>query len=312
MELQQLRHFLAAVRHNAIGNAADEQNISQSGISRSIISLENRLGVSLLKRHPRGVELTPYGERLLPFAEAMVNQEKRALSEIKSLSGSLIGAVTLGVTWNYSHYFIPEILTQVCAEHNDLHISVQSGTHVELTDRVSRRELDFVFGLIASGSKNPEIVFEELFTSRSLIVAGPNHPLASKETITMEDLSKAKWALWDSEGFQTAFTDFFYAEGLEVPGRLFTTNSFALLKHNVLTRGLLTILPSELVANEIKENKIVKIDSKVPADFSRAGLVYRDDAIMTPAIEHVMKIIRNAAAESYSSNESDTSSAGGV
>lgn len=312
MELQQLRHFLAAVRHNAIGNAADEQNISQSGISRSIISLENRLGVSLLKRHPRGVELTPYGERLLPFAEAMVNQEKRALSEIKSLSGSLIGAVTLGVTWNYSHYFIPEILTQVCTEHNDLHISVQSGTYAELIDRISRRELDFVFGLVASGPTKPELVFEDLITTRSVIVAGPNHPLASKDNITIEDLSNAKWALWDSEAFQIAFADFFYAEGLEVPGQLFTTNSFALLKHNVLTRGLLTILPTELITDEIEANRIVKIDSKVPADSSRAGLIYRDDAIMTPAIEHVMEVIRRVAKETYSSETSDKASSGGV
>ena len=54
MEMQQLRYFLAAVKHGNIGRAAKELNITQPALSRSIKNLETDLGAQLLERGPQG------------------------------------------------------------------------------------------------------------------------------------------------------------------------------------------------------------------------------------------------------------------
>jgi LysR family transcriptional regulator of abg operon len=61
LELRQIHHFLAVVRHRNLGRAAEELNISQPALSKSIRRLEQLLQVKLVERHPRGVEPTDFG-----------------------------------------------------------------------------------------------------------------------------------------------------------------------------------------------------------------------------------------------------------
>ena len=305
MELQQLRHFLAAVRLGNIGRAADEQRITQSGLSRSIKNLEDQLGLPLLKRHPRGVVPTAYGSRLVPHANALINREQSAVDDLRSMSKVQAGAVSVGITWNYSHYFTPKIFTDLLNSHSGIRIKVKSGTYIELFESLRRDELDLVFGLIAAGHQHPDCKVEDLVTTRSIIVGSQNHPLARKRKITAEHLSKAEWALLDSEGFQKAFDNFFYVAGLPLPEKTFETNSFALLKHIVLTSTLLTILPREIVQDDLTSKQVAHIKTDTPADFTRAGLVYRSDSVVTPAMELVMKTIRSEAKKYFKQQQSE-------
>ena len=305
MELQQLRHFLAAVRLGNIGRAAEDQRITQSGLSRSIKNLEDQLGLPLLKRHPKGVVPTAFGTRLIPHANALINREKSAVEDLISMSKVHTGAVSVGITWNYSHYFTPEIFTDLLSSHPGLKIKVKSGTYIELFESLRRDELHIVFGLIASGHQHPDCKVEELLTTRSIIVSGQNHPLARKRVIKAEHLSQSEWALLESEGFQRAFDNFFYVAGLPIPQKTFQTNSFALLKHVVMNSNLLTILPREIVQEDIASKRVSHIKSDTPADFTRAGLVYRTDAVMTPAVELVIKKIRSEANKQYKNSLSE-------
>ena len=295
MEIQQLRHFVAAVRCGNIGKAAEEQNITQSGLSRSILNLERQLNLTLLKRNSRGVEPTAFGLSLIPHAEAILNKTTRARKELESLSALKTGLVSIGITLNYSHYFMPEILETIVNENPGIQIEVVSGAFLELADYLERAEIDFIFGLLAPGELGPETQVEELFTARSIIVASPNHPVARKRKIHLEDLEQARWALLSGEGFQRAFSNYFYARGHSAPYQVFKTNSLKLLKHIVATGELLTILPREIVADDLKERRLKQIMTDTPADFSRAGLVYRTDGVITPAMELIMDTIRDRA-----------------
>lgn len=305
MELQQLRHFLAAVRLGNIGRAADDQRITQSGLSRSIKNLEDQLGLPLLKRHPKGVVPTAFGERLIPHANALINREQSAVDDLLSMSKVDTGAVSVGITWNYSHYFTPEVFTDLLSSHPGLKIRVKSGTYIELFESLRQDELHIVFGLLASGHQHPDCKVEELFTTRSIVVSSKTHPLARKRKITAEHLSQSEWALLDSEGFQRAFDNFFYVAELSLPEKVFQTNSFALLKHVVINSSLLTILPREIVENDLASKRVAHIKTDTPADFTRAGIVYRSDAVITPAVELVIKKIRSEANKHYKRYLSD-------
>lgn len=292
MELQQLRHFLAAVRHGNIGKAAEDQNITQSGLSRSILNLERQLGLTLLKRNPRGVEPTPFGRSLIPHAEATLNKVKRAVSELESLSRLQTGTVSIGITLNYSHYFVPEILFELLTDHPGIQVQVESGAYVDLVERLRRAELDLVFGLIAMDVQHSDFQTEELFVTRSIIVARPDHPLVGRRKVNVADLSSAEWAMLSGEGFQKAFANHFYLRSAAVPHQVFKTNSLALLKRVISSRALLTVLPREIVADELARGSLAQVRADTPADFARAGLAMRTDGVVTPAMERVMERIR--------------------
>src|SRR3546814_442702 len=83
MEMQHLHHFIVTARLGSVGKAAAELNLSQSGVSRSIRTLEDLLGLPLFKREARGVTLTEFGQQLLPRAQGIWNARARTLNEMK-------------------------------------------------------------------------------------------------------------------------------------------------------------------------------------------------------------------------------------
>lgn len=78
MRTDYLRYFLDVARLGSITLAAERHFMSPQGISRAVSVLEGELGTRLFKRTSKNVSLTPAGEKLLPYAQRMVELEQEA------------------------------------------------------------------------------------------------------------------------------------------------------------------------------------------------------------------------------------------
>src|SRR5437763_14465388 len=107
MEMQQLRHFLMVAKHRKLLAAAEELNMSQSALTRSIKALESSIGIPLFDREARGVRLTVYGKSLLAHAHVILNESKKAMNELSALKGGTKGTVLVGIGPNYSSHIVP-------------------------------------------------------------------------------------------------------------------------------------------------------------------------------------------------------------
>lgn len=93
--LRELRHFVTAAETGSFTDAAAELFVSQAAVSRTIASLENAVGDRLLRRVPRGCELTSVGQLVLPHA-------RRVLAEASGFTDFLRtrhGVLRLGYAW---------------------------------------------------------------------------------------------------------------------------------------------------------------------------------------------------------------------
>ena len=73
LPLNALRAFEAAARHASFTHAAEELHVTQAAVSHQVKALEERLGVALFVRRPRGLEITSEGAALLPVWQAHVH-----------------------------------------------------------------------------------------------------------------------------------------------------------------------------------------------------------------------------------------------
>ena len=89
MDIRQLKHFVAVVETGTAHAAADDQHISQPGLSSSIKRLENQLGVSLFERRGRGMVLNARGRDFYPHAKRTIEHLRLAQAELK-VSGARI------------------------------------------------------------------------------------------------------------------------------------------------------------------------------------------------------------------------------
>lgn len=294
MEIQQLKHLIAAVEYGNLLKAAEESNITQSGLSRSIKCLEDRLGVALLERKPKGVEPTVYGTCLIRRAKLILNEVARAEEEIRAIEEARAGDVHFGITQNYASYIMPTILAEMAEARPDMNIDVQTGGFVELAEMVKTEELDFGFGIIGAVRQNDGIRIEELNKHQSRVIARATHPLVRKETVTIDDLVNARWLLLRSEAVQRAFHGFFERNGVRMPSRVMRTDSITLIRRVSQATDVLTILPLEAVDKKVGQGLLATLDCPIPVEQSRIGLFFREGGVVTPQAHYVIDRIREA------------------
>src|SRR5437868_8759560 len=97
MELRHLRYFVAIAEERSFTRAAERLWIAQPGLSTQIRRLEAELGIQLLERHARGVDLTPAGQLFLERARVALAAADAAGATGRDLEAGVIGSVRLGV-----------------------------------------------------------------------------------------------------------------------------------------------------------------------------------------------------------------------
>src|SRR6266545_3666703 len=110
LKLSDLRLFHAVVQLGGMAKAAAHLNISQSGVSKAIASLEHTLGVRLLERHPQGVEPTVYGQVLLKGGIAVFDELKQSVKQIEFLADPTAGELRIGCTEPLAAAFVPTVI----------------------------------------------------------------------------------------------------------------------------------------------------------------------------------------------------------
>jgi DNA-binding transcriptional LysR family regulator len=293
MEIQQLRHLMAAIQYGNLVRAADEMNMSQSGLSRSIKSLETRLGVPLLVRGPAGVIPTAFGLGLVGRARVILNEVERARAHLNEIEAGEIGEVAIGATHNYAHTILPEIISAFVSQHRRAKVHVVTASFPELVDGVKLGKLDFAVALVGPLEDDGDIEIETLGEAHSRVVARKEHPFAGHKGISVKKLSGARWAMLDSASLQSKFSAFFAERKLTTPPQALRTSSVVLLKQALQLMDVLTVLPLEMVRDELRAGDLVTIDCETPSENAAIGLISRANSPLSPQIAKLAGAVRS-------------------
>jgi DNA-binding transcriptional LysR family regulator len=170
MELSDLRVFLAVARTNGITKAAEELHTVQSNVSARIHALEKELGVTLFRRHARGVALTSAGEQLLPYAERIT----RLVGEIYRVVGDTAdprGALRVGSMETTAGLRLPSVMSAFARDCPHVDLSLETGP----TEDLVRAVLDFrLEGALVTGPvRQAELVETTVFVEELVLVTAP-------------------------------------------------------------------------------------------------------------------------------------------
>src|SRR5947209_20521516 len=91
LKLYELRILLAVARGGSMAKAAAQLAIAEPAVSRAISHMEHTLGVSLLDRSPKGVELTVYGRALIKRCVAVYDELRQGIKEIELIADPTLG-----------------------------------------------------------------------------------------------------------------------------------------------------------------------------------------------------------------------------
>ena len=186
VELRHLEAFIAVARHGSFTRAAQTLHVSQPTFTVQIRQLESALGVRLVDRNTRSVQLTPIGRGLAPVVERILRELEAVLLNTQALSGTAAGFVAVAALPSLSATMLPAVISSFRARHPGIAIHLRDAVGVRLAAMVKAGEVDFGFGSLPAGE--PGIEFRPLFKDRMSAIFRKNSPLARKRSIALAGL----------------------------------------------------------------------------------------------------------------------------
>ena len=184
--------LLTVVEEGNYSKAAKKLNLTQPAVSQHIKALEEMLGVKIFERIGNRLRLTKEGEAVIRYARQMRALDQNLKQE---LAGHISGVTTLnvGITHTMESNNIAEVLARFASERPSIRLILTTDTKEALTDKVRNFSLDFA---ILDGTVHAsDLVIRTVDTDRLMLVVAPEHPLAKKNIVTMEELKKEKLIL---------------------------------------------------------------------------------------------------------------------
>jgi DNA-binding transcriptional LysR family regulator len=184
MELRQLEYFAAVARHRHFTRAAEALYVTQPALSQQIRRLEAELGLALLRRTSRGVELTAAGADLLVHAERVLAEVAAARAEMDRHTGASRGVARVAATAADAAR-LPEALADFHADHPGIQIALRQGSAAEVVALVQRGAVDVA--VLALTDEPAGVVATPLADEPLRVAVGVDDELAST-TIELQSL----------------------------------------------------------------------------------------------------------------------------
>ena len=135
-----LKCFVAVVDAGSLSNAAGEVHRSQSAVSMQLKKLESALGLRLIERGSRTLELTVDGQTLLGYARRILDLHAEA--QLALQDEKLTGRVRLGVPDDYAARYLTPVLKRFAPKHSGVEIELICEQSTSLIPRVANGDLD--------------------------------------------------------------------------------------------------------------------------------------------------------------------------
>jgi DNA-binding transcriptional LysR family regulator len=180
MDLRQLEYFAAVARHRHFRRAAEDLYVTQSAVSQQVRRLEDELGLQLLRRTAKGVEVTEAGTELLARAEAILADVARARSAMEQHAGALRGQVRVAATTG-DVLRLPSVLARFHDEHPAVRIALRHGTPEAVVELVATGSADLAVAAlpnVAAATARAELDAVKLADEPLVVVVPPDDPAA--------------------------------------------------------------------------------------------------------------------------------------
>jgi DNA-binding transcriptional LysR family regulator len=182
MELRHLRYFIAVAEEGHITRASERLGMQQPPLSQQIRALERELGVQLLRRKPRGVELTDAGRALLEDARAILAHIDHAFATTRRTARGEQGRIAVGFTSSAPfHPFVPRVIRAFRDAFPLIALSLEESGTTELIDDLRNERVDAAF-IRTPIADLMGITVNPLLEETMLVALPSAHPLAGGET----------------------------------------------------------------------------------------------------------------------------------
>ena len=286
MNLVQLKYFQAVCKHQSVSAAADSLYISQPTISTAIKELEREFGISLFRRHHRGMILTEEGQELLRHADRLLSHSEQ-IERIMNDFGKKRKVLRLGVPPMICSLFLPKIFKDFSPSNPDIRLDITEGSRQEMLNRLSKELLDMTF-LSHNAPFDTSLQYFQVAKFETVCCVSKNSPYASLKSVCPKDIADAPIVLFKNSFFQTEEIKKWFSASLIKPDILLQTSQLSTLLDMIKNNLAIGFMFRELVSGD---DEIVPIPMEPPLVLS-VSLVWKQNSPCFNAMERFIDYMK--------------------
>lgn len=207
MELRHLRYFVGVARHLNYSEASRRLKVAQPAISQTILDLEDELGVKLLLRTKRRVQLTAAGVAFLREAEQILHHSQEAAQLARRAARGEVGSLGIGFFGAASSPFLPLLVQNYRGKFPDVQLRLYELTPDQQLAAFDDGRIDVGFSRKLPPDRRAEFEEENVYADQLGLALCPIHRLAGQRIVRLKELASEQFVQFHRKGARTLFDE---------------------------------------------------------------------------------------------------------
>lgn len=273
MEFRHIEAFVAVADRGSFTRAAGQLHLTQSAVSQLVARLEDELGETLFLRHGSRVETTQAGLRLLTAAAEVLNARRTFIEHASPGGAAPSGRLRVGTISAATAYLWATTYQAFTVVYPKIELDVRATSRtLDTADAIVGGALDV--GFMPFPLSHSRLSGHVLGRHQALLVAAPDHPLVRLRRLRVQDLSEARFILYeDRMNFRRMADHYFHAIGT-APNVVLETNDTHLIRAMVEVGMGIALLPDWSIQSELASGRLVALKSPGPPLEEDFGVVH--------------------------------------
>lgn len=261
IELWQLRTFAAVAETLNFTKASEKLYLTQSAVSHQMKALEEELGAALFIRAKSGVILTDAGKIALEYAHRILNEAEEMRERVAGPEKALAGRVRVAAATQALVYLFAPFFEEFMDAFETVELVFRTTVSTQQTvEDILEGVADVGFASFANYS--PVLQTVELFDDELVLVVGKKHRFAGVAEVSITQLEKEKWILFERGASIRRATDDFFKKVKIEPETALESNDTYFVKI-MIERGLgVSLMPAWAVREETGSGKLAQVRIK--------------------------------------------------
>ena len=246
--MRQVRAFVSVAHLKSFTRAATLLHISQPALTVQIRKLEEILGVRLLDRNSRTVDITRVGRELVPIFQRILHELDSVVVDTRALATQQHGVVRIAALPSFAAGLLPGIISRFRKANPRMTFVVKDAIASRVNASVRSEEVDI--GITGGELSDPDLEVLHAAEDRMHVVFPHQHPLEGRRKVTLEDIAEYPLILMDADTSVRSIVDaaFVAAGRLPIPA---CEATYMMTAVGMVKAGLgITILPAS--AKEVR------------------------------------------------------------
>ena len=290
---RRLQVFHTVARLLSFTKAAETLHMTQPAVTFQVRQLEEHFNTRLFDRTHNRISLTDAGKRVFEYADRIFELYTEMESAVREMTGDVSGVLMIGASTTIAEYMLPALLGDFKKRYPDVNVQLKVSNSDGIVHMVENNVIDL--GVVESPVLNKNLVVEVCRVDKLVAVVAPQHPLAGRHTVTIQELIEYPYICREEgSGTREVIADYMTGQGIN-SGSVHLTmelGSPESIKGAVEAGMGVSIISSATVQKELKLGTLVSLPLK-PSLERPFSFVHQKQKFRHRAMDELLEFARS-------------------